>query len=117
MSKNFASIVVCDFEYEATAGELPNVLCMVAYLLDENLRHARTVRMWRGDFGPNPPFDIGSDTLFVAYKCMGGNDLLHDAGLGIPCAHFSINIQPIWRPVMSYCPTTPTKSVRANANG
>ena len=68
MSKNFASIVVCDFEYEATAGELPNVLCMVAYLLDENLRHARTVRMWRGDFGPNPPFDIGSHTLFVAYS-------------------------------------------------
>ena len=24
--------------------------------------------MWRGDFGPAPPFDIGPDTVFVAYS-------------------------------------------------
>ena len=24
--------------------------------------------MWRGDFGKSPPFDIGPDTLFVAYS-------------------------------------------------
>jgi hypothetical protein len=42
VSNNFAEIVVCDFEYEAAPGDLPNVLCMVAYVLDENLRHART---------------------------------------------------------------------------
>jgi DNA polymerase I len=68
MSENFASVVVCDFEYEATAGELPNVLCMIAYVLDENLRHVRTIRMWRGDFGTAPPFDIGAEVLFVAYS-------------------------------------------------
>jgi DNA polymerase-1 len=65
---NFANIVVCDFEYEAADGELPNVLCMVAYVLDENLQHVRTIRLWRGDFGSAPPFDIGPDTLFVAYS-------------------------------------------------
>ncbi len=27
----------------------------------------RTIRRWRGEFGPKPPFDIGPDTLFVAY--------------------------------------------------
>jgi DNA polymerase I len=68
MSEDFASVVVCDFEYEAPPGELPNVLCMVAYVLDENLRHVRTIRMWRDDFGAHPPFDIGCDTLFVAYS-------------------------------------------------
>ncbi len=68
MNQNFANIVVCDFEYEAADGELPNVLCMVAYVLDENVRHVRTVRMWRGEFGAAPPFDIGDDTLFVAYS-------------------------------------------------
>jgi hypothetical protein len=41
---------------------------MVAYVLDENLRHVRTVRLWRGEFGPTPPFDVGPDTLFVAYS-------------------------------------------------
>ncbi|MET0723831.1 MAG: hypothetical protein ABWY64_23810 [Tardiphaga sp.] len=41
---------------------------MVAYVLDENLRHVRTIRLWRGDFGTAPPFDIGPNTLFVAYS-------------------------------------------------
>jgi hypothetical protein len=60
--------VVVDFEYEVEDGNLPNILCMVAYVLDENLRHVRTIRLWRGDFGSAPPFDIGPDTLFVAYS-------------------------------------------------
>jgi DNA polymerase family A len=65
---NFTTINVCDFEYEVADGDLPDVLCLVAYVLDENLRHVRTIRLWRGDFGPTPPFDIGPDTLFVAYS-------------------------------------------------
>ena len=66
--KNFGTIVVADFEYEITDGELPSVLCLVAYVLDERLRHIQTVRLWRGDFGIKPPFDIGPDALFVAYS-------------------------------------------------
>jgi DNA polymerase I len=60
--------VVCDFEYEVADGDLPNVLCMVAYVLDENRQHVRTIRLWRGEFGSAPPFDTGPDTLFVAYS-------------------------------------------------
>jgi DNA polymerase family A len=68
VSAHFTSVVVCDFEYEITDGDLPNVLCMVAYVLDENLQRVRTIRLWRGNFGQTPPFDIGGDTLFVAYS-------------------------------------------------
>jgi DNA polymerase-1 len=68
VSDHFSTIVVCDFEYEVADGDLPKVLCMVAYVLDEHLQHVRTVRLWRGDFGKEPPFDIGPDTLFVAYS-------------------------------------------------
>jgi hypothetical protein len=68
VSGHFSSIVVCDFEYEIAPGDLPNVLCMVAAILDENFQHMRTVRLWRGEFGPTPPFDIGPDSLFVAYS-------------------------------------------------
>jgi DNA polymerase-1 len=68
VSKNFSTIVVCDFEYEIADGDLPNVLCMVAHVLDQNLQHVRTIKLWRGDFGKEPPFDIGPDTLFVAYS-------------------------------------------------
>jgi hypothetical protein len=72
---NFATIVVCDFEYEVaggeyqlTAGDMPKVLCMVAQVLDGNLRPVHTIRIWRGDFGTTPPFDVGPDTLVVAYS-------------------------------------------------
>ena len=68
MSRNFGTVVVCDFEYEVAPGELPDVLCMVAYVLDENLRHLRTIRLWRDEFSSAPPFDIGPDALFVAYS-------------------------------------------------
>ena len=68
MSKNFTTTIVCDFEYEITDGELPRPLCMVAYVLNENLQHVRTIRMWRDEFGKTPPFDIGPDTLFCAYS-------------------------------------------------
>lgn len=75
MSENFGTLIVADFEYEVAPGELPVPLCMVAHVLDENLRHVRTIRLWREMpdaappyFGTMPPFDIGPDTLFVAYS-------------------------------------------------
>jgi DNA polymerase-1 len=75
VSKTFRNFVVLDFEYEGEGGDrnlrkgdLPYVLCMVAYVLDEHLRHVRTIRLWRGEFGPAPPFDIGDDTLVIAYS-------------------------------------------------
>jgi DNA polymerase-1 len=75
MNGYFGRVVVADFEYETeggdynlVVGDLPKVLCMVAYELGENLQHMRTIRLWRGEFGPKPPFDIGGDTLFVAYS-------------------------------------------------
>ena len=75
MSDCFGRVVVGDFEYETSggdfdliAGDLPRVLCGVFHVLDANLRHVRTIRQWRGEFGAAPPFDIGDDTLFVAYS-------------------------------------------------
>jgi hypothetical protein len=68
VSGNFGRIVVADFEYEVRDGDLPNALCMVAYELDEHLRHVRTIRLWRGHFATAPPFDVGPDSLFVAYS-------------------------------------------------
>ena len=68
MTGNFGRIIVADFEYEVRDGDLPDVLCMVAYELDEHLRHVRTIRKWRGEFGSTPSLDIGDDTLVVAYS-------------------------------------------------
>jgi hypothetical protein len=68
VSKYFTTINVVDSEYEVGDGDLPNMLCMVVHVLDSHLRHIRTIRMWRGEFGKTPPFDIGPDALFVAYS-------------------------------------------------
>jgi DNA polymerase I len=65
----FRQVVVADFEYEVEPGGLPNPLCMVAHVLvGQDLRLAQTIKLWRGEFGSAPPFDIGADTLFVAYS-------------------------------------------------
>ena len=68
LQKYFRRFVVLDFEYEVADGGLPNVLCLVAYILDENLRHVETIRRWRGEFGTSPPFPIDDDTLIVGYS-------------------------------------------------
>ena len=43
-------------------------LCLVAYILDDNLRHIETIRRWRGEFGTSPPFPIDDDTLVIGYS-------------------------------------------------
>src|SRR5262249_23754597 len=88
MSENFASVVVCDFEYEVAPGDLPNVLCMVAYVLDENLRYVRTIRLWRGEFGSTPPFDVGPNSLFVAYSAWAEMICFRVLGWGVPVHDF-----------------------------
>jgi DNA polymerase I len=57
----FAAVWVLDFEFNAPPGGRPLPLCMVA----REVR--RTVRLWQDEFGPAPPFQIGRDTVVVAF--------------------------------------------------
>lgn len=69
----FRHIVVADFEFEfgghasfedaGRSGERPRPVCMVA----KELRSGQTWRLFRGEFGPAPPFPTGSDALFTAF--------------------------------------------------
>src|SRR5215470_9141378 len=61
----YQHIVPVDFEFELGGhdGNRPRPLCMVAH----ELRTGQIWRIWRGEFGPEPPFPIGPDALFVAY--------------------------------------------------
>jgi DNA polymerase-1 len=69
----FRYIVAADFEFEfgghssfeeaGRSGERPRPVCMRA----KELRSSQVWRLWRGKFGPKPPFPIGPDALFVAY--------------------------------------------------
>ena len=69
----FRHIVVADFEFEfgghqsfeeaARSGERPRPVCVVA----KELRSGQEWRIWRDEFGPQPPFPTGSDAVFIAY--------------------------------------------------
>jgi DNA polymerase I len=63
MFDQYREIVVCDFEFHAAPGERPDVGCLVAKLL----KSGRTIRLWRDEMGPEPPYPTDDDTLFVAY--------------------------------------------------
>ena len=60
---SFKEVWLCDFEFGARDGERQEVRCFVA----REYRSGRLLRFWVDELGPEPPFDTGPDTLFVAY--------------------------------------------------
>lgn len=61
----FREVWAADFEFRAIDGEHPDVHCMVA----RELKTGRTLRFWKDELQrlDAPPFDIGKDSLYVAY--------------------------------------------------
>lgn len=61
----YREIWCCDFEFHGAGGDLPVPVCMVA----KELRSGKVLRLWQDDLNlrRQPPFDTGSDSLFVAY--------------------------------------------------
>ena len=93
MSDYFTQFVVADFEYEVLPGGLPNPLCMVAHVLNENLQRVHTIRMWREQLLASrcPPFDIGPDTLFVAYSAWAEMTCFQVLGWQFPAHIFDLH--------------------------
>jgi DNA polymerase-1 len=59
----FREVWAIDFEFTAPPGTRPAPACMVA----RELGTGRLIRMWQDELPTRPPFDVGEDTLFVAY--------------------------------------------------
>jgi len=59
----YSEIWAVDFEFGVAPGGNPDPVCLVA----RELRTGRTIRLWRDEFGPAPPYPTGDNTLFVAY--------------------------------------------------
>ena len=51
----------------------------------------RTIRQWRGEFGAMPPFDIGPDTLFVAYSAWAELTCFMQLGWQFPVHIFDLH--------------------------
>ena len=67
MSQMFKQVFVVDFEFttepQGTPGERPVPLCLVA----REVISGRVIRLWRDEFGSEPPYPIDESTLIVAY--------------------------------------------------
>jgi DNA polymerase-1 len=87
----FRRIAVLDFEFEIEDGGLPRVLCLVVYILNHKLRHVDTIRLWRGEFGSRPPFDIDDDTLVVAYSAWAEMTCFLTLGWKFPAHVFDLH--------------------------
>ncbi len=62
---DFQEVWCCDFEFAALDGNRPEVKCMVAI----ELHSGREIKLFREDLYrlDKPPFDIGKNSLFIAY--------------------------------------------------
>ena len=64
MLSDFKKVWFVDFEFRAPEGENPLPRCMVAYELNSKTLK----RIWLQEIGSQkPPFNLGKDTLYVAY--------------------------------------------------
>jgi hypothetical protein len=63
--RHYREVWLVDFEFRAPNGERPEPVCMVA----REWRTGRTVREWADRLASmsRPPFQVGPDSLFVAY--------------------------------------------------
>src|SRR5262245_52562446 len=57
----FEQVWFVDFEFVSKPGEHPDVVCLVA----REMRSGQTLRLWRDQLGPTPPYRTDADVLFV----------------------------------------------------
>src|SRR5262245_10711976 len=59
----FEQVWFVDFEFVSKPGEHPDVVCLVA----REMRSGQTLRLWRDQLGPTPPYRTDADVLFVCF--------------------------------------------------
>jgi DNA polymerase I len=60
---SFDEVWLHDFEFVPQPGERPDVVCLAA----RELRSGQTMRLWRDELGPRPPYRTDSGVLFVSF--------------------------------------------------
>jgi DNA polymerase-1 len=59
----YRAVWAVDFEFIARPGGRPVPVCLVAH----ELHSGRTIRLWRNQFGPTPPYSVDAGSLFIAF--------------------------------------------------
>lgn len=64
VASNFKEIWVADFEFKGEPGDRPEPVCLVAH----EVFSGKILKLWSDDLiGASCPYDVGPDSLFVAY--------------------------------------------------
>jgi hypothetical protein len=63
MLDQYRALWAVDFEFIAHPGGCPVPVCLVAH----ELHSGRTIRLWRNQFGPTPPYSVDAGSLFIAF--------------------------------------------------
>ena len=87
----FTEIWLQDFEFVSQPGERPDVVCLAAY----ELRTGRTLRLWRDELGPQPPYRTDSSALFINFVA-NAEGACHLA-LGWPLPARVLDLNPAFR--------------------
>jgi DNA polymerase I len=80
-----------DFEFVSGPGERPDVVCLAAH----ELRSGRTLRLWRDELGPNPPYRTDSKVLFVGF--VANAECACHLALGWPRPARVLDLSPVFR--------------------
>jgi DNA polymerase family A len=91
----FKQIWLADFEFISKAGERPDVVCLCA----RELRTGQTLRLWRNELGPRPPYSIDDDALFVCY--VANAECACHMALGWPLPKKILDLSPMFRCVVN----------------
>lgn len=87
----FEEIWLHDFEFVSQPGERPDVVCLVAH----ELRSGQTIRLWRDELGPQPPYRTDRRVLFVSF--VANAECACHLVLGWPLPANVLDLNPVFR--------------------
>ena len=87
----FDEVWLHDFEFIPRPGERPDVVCLAA----RALRSGQTLRLWRDQLGPQPPYRTGTGALFVSF--VANAECACHLSLGWPLPARIIDLSPAFR--------------------
>jgi hypothetical protein len=91
----FEEIWLHDFEFISRPGERPDVVCLVA----PELRSGQTLRLWRNQLGPQPPYRSDSGVLFVSF--VANAECACHLSLGWPLPARVLDLSPAFRNIVN----------------
>ena len=87
----FEEIWFHDFEFVSKPGEHSDVVCLAAH----ELRSRQTLRLWRDQLGPNPPYRTDNRALFVNF--VANAECACHLALGWPLPAKILDLSPAFR--------------------